>query len=148
MRLSILLIRGRNVLGRGESNWQPEEQIEISPVIQNWKTYFNEWLHFASACQLFLTHTSRYFSGVAFDSSNNRMGEGPALVPVIQLLDNYNLFTGLTTLENNGDLKQRWTMTSEADLIVFHTLPGLYTIIKFQSLYTIRIMITYLWPSW
>jgi hypothetical protein len=54
--------------------------------------------------QLLLTHSPGNFSRVAFDSSNDSVRERLFLGTLIQLLDNDNLFTGLTALENDGNL--------------------------------------------
>jgi len=54
--------------------------------------------------QLLLTHTPCHFSGVALDSGNDSVGVRSGLGALIQLLDDYNLFAGLTALENDGNL--------------------------------------------
>lgn len=54
--------------------------------------------------QLLLTHSPGNFSGVALDSGNDGVGERSVLGTLIQLLDDDNLFAGLTTLEDDGNL--------------------------------------------
>jgi hypothetical protein len=68
------------------------------------KTHLDERLHFASVGQLLLTHSPCDFSGVALDSGNDSMGERSVLGTLIQLLNDNNLFAGLTTLEDDGNL--------------------------------------------
>ncbi len=44
------------------------------------------------------------FSGVALNSGNDGVGERPAVGALIHLLDDNNLFAGLTALEDDCDL--------------------------------------------
>ena len=54
--------------------------------------------------QLLLAHTSCHLAWVALDACNNGVGERDFLGAFIQLLDNDDLFAGLTALEDDGDL--------------------------------------------
>ena len=80
---------------------------ECQPLLANHHpniTYLDERLDLAPVRQLFLTHTPRHFPWVALDASNDGVWERVLFRAFIQLLDNYDLLAGLTTLEDDGDL--------------------------------------------
>ena len=68
------------------------------------QTHLDERLDLAPGSQLLLAHALGHFSRVALDSGNNGVGEGMFGGALIQLLDDDDLFAGLTALENDGDL--------------------------------------------
>ena len=78
--------------------------ILFRPVANVSSTHLDEGLDFAPESQLLLAHASRHFSGVTLDSGNDGVGEGPAVGALIHLLDDNNLFAGLTALEDDCDL--------------------------------------------
>lgn len=90
-------------------------------------THLNEWLHFAPLSESFAPHTLRHLSRIPFDSSDNGVGVGALLGALIQLLNDDNLLSRLTSLEDDGDLCKTMSTTQFKRICVALTLPGLYT---------------------
>lgn len=68
------------------------------------QTHLDEGLDLAPGGQLLLSHALGHFSRVALDSGNDGVGEWVFWGALIQLLDDDNLFAGLTALEDDCDL--------------------------------------------
>lgn len=85
-------------------NLQISKVKRSQPLEQNFKTHLNKRLDLAPVCQLFLTHTPRYFPGVPLDASDNSMRVWSLLGALIQLFDNDDLLAGLTALEHDCNL--------------------------------------------
>ena len=69
------------------------------------ETYLDERLNLAPLGQLLRSHPFCYLQRVALDANNDGMREGPLLCPFIVLFDNDDLLTGLTSLEDNSNLR-------------------------------------------
>ena len=68
--------------------------------------HLDERLDLAPPLNLLLTHTACHFSGVAFDSSDDGVGVRSFFCAIIELLDDDDFVAGLTTLEDDSDLKK------------------------------------------
>ena len=68
------------------------------------KTYLDERLDLAALRNLLRTHTLRYLERVTLDAGNDRMGVGPLLGALVELLDDDDLVARLTALEDDRNL--------------------------------------------
>ena len=68
------------------------------------KTDLDERLDPAPPLHLLCAHTTRDFPGVAFDTRNDRMSVWSLLGPLIDLLNDNDLFPCLAALQHDGDL--------------------------------------------
>lgn len=66
--------------------------------------YLDERLNFASLRQLLRTHTLRHLQWVTFNTRNQGVRVWSLLRALIKLFDYDDLFSGMTALENDGDL--------------------------------------------
>ena len=67
-------------------------------------TYLDERLDLAALRNLLRTHTLRYLERVTLDAGNDRMGVGPLLGALVELLDDDDLVARLTALEDDRNL--------------------------------------------
>ena len=67
-------------------------------------TYLDERLDLAALRDLLRTHALRYLEGVTLDAGNDRMGVGPLLGALVELLDDDDLVARLTALEDDRNL--------------------------------------------
>lgn len=67
-------------------------------------THLNERLDRTPTLKLLLTHTPSHFTRVTLYTGNDGMWVGPVFGSIIVLLNNDDLFTRLTALEDNGNL--------------------------------------------
>ena len=67
-------------------------------------TYLDERLDLAALRNLLRTHALRYLEGVTLDAGNDRMGVGPLLGALVELLDDDDLVARLTALEDDRNL--------------------------------------------
>lgn len=68
-------------------------------------TDLDKRLHSASPLYLFGAHAAGDFSRVPLDASDDRVGVGTLLGPLIELLDDDDLLACLTALQDDGNLK-------------------------------------------
>lgn len=99
----------------------------MSHAADDSSTHLDERLDFAPESQLLLAHAPRHFSGVTLNSGNDGVGERPAVGALIHLLDDNDLFAGLTALEDDCDLStaQRLVGAIGANFRVCAYLAGL-----------------------
>jgi hypothetical protein len=70
------------------------------------KTYLDERLHFAPSLHLLRTHTPCHLTGVALDTSNDSIRERFLFARFINLLDDNDLLSSMTTLKYDCNLHE------------------------------------------
>ena len=79
-------------------------RVPIQNAVNLLEAYLDERLDLAPLGQLLSSHSFCHLQGVALDTSDDGVREGPLLGPLIVLLDNDDLSSGLASLEDNSNL--------------------------------------------